>query len=315
MSKYRNRLPQLQGGVFLTDGGLETTLIFHNKIELPHFAAFDLLRDAGGRKALRQYYLPYIESARRNGCGFILDSVTWRSNPDWGTQLGYSKEALAAVNRDAIDLLLELRTEHETGDLPMVVSGAIGPRGDDYDPGQVMSVAVAEDYHSEQISVFADTKADMIGAFTMTNINEAIGIARAARRHGIPAMISFTLETDGRLPTGQKLKDAIEAVDEATENGPAYYMINCAHPTHFESALTGEDSWLSRLRGIRANASKRSHAKLNEAPDLDAGNPEELGVQYRQLRRRFPQLTVLGGCCGTDHRHIGAIGSVCCAVA
>ena len=315
MSTYRNRLPQLEDGVFLTDGGLETTLIFHNKIELPYFAAFDLLRDAAGRETLRQYYLPYIESARRNGCGFILDSATWRSNPDWGRQLGYSKDALAAVNRDGIELLLELRAEYQNSNFPMVVSGAIGPRGDGYDPGQVMSVAEAEDYHSEQIAVFADTEADMIGAFTMTNLNEAIGITRAAQRYGIPAMVSFTLETDGRLPTGQELKDAIDAVDEVTGNGPAYYMINCAHPTHFESVLTSEDRWLGRLRGIRANASTRSHAELNEAPDLDDGHPDELGAQYGQLRRRFPQITILGGCCGTDHRHIEAIGSACCAIA
>lgn len=315
MSTYRNGLPQLKKRAFLTDGGLETTLIFNHNIELPCFAAFDLLRDAAGRKTLKGYYLPYIAAARTGGFGFILDSVTWRANRDWGHKLGYSPAALAAVNREAIELLLELRSEHATADFPMVISGAVGPRGDGYVAAAIMSAEAAEDYHSEQIAVFAATEADMIGAFTLTNVNEAIGIARAARRLAIPAMISFTLETDGRLPTGQSLKSAIEEVDAATDRAPAYYMINCAHPSHFAATLDEGGAWLTRLRGVRANASRRSHAELDEAPDLDAGNPEELGAQYRELHDRFPQLTVLGGCCGTDHRHVAYIAASCRASA
>lgn len=310
MRKYDD-LPQLGRRLFLTDGGLETTLIFHKGIELPYFAAFDLMRDRAGRETLKRYYLPYIEAARRNGFGFVLDSATWRSSADWGTRLGYSKAALAAVNLDAIEVLLELRAEHETATLPMVVSGAVGPRGDGYDPGSVMSADEAEAYHGEQIGVFAETDADMIGGFTMTNINEAVGITRAAQKFKIPAMISFTLETDGRLPTGDCLATAIAAVDAATDSGPAYYMINCAHPTHFEAALAADGPWRDRLRGIRANASRRSHAELNEAADLDDGNPEELGEQYRALRRSYPQLSVLGGCCGTDDRHVSCISTAC----
>jgi homocysteine S-methyltransferase len=311
MSKYRSALPQLHDRVFLTDGGLETTLVFLKGIELPQFAAFDLLRTREGRTTLKEYFLPYIDTARRHGFGFILDSVTWRSNPDWGAKLGYSKEALAAANQDAIDLMAELRAEHETDEMPMVVSAIVGPRGDGYFPDQIMSAEGAEAYHSEQISTFADTEADMISALTMTNVNEAVGITRAAQRSGMPVMISFTVETDGRLPTGQTLQQAIEGVDNATGAGPAYYMINCAHPTHFQSTLESGGAWLQRLRGIRANASKRSHAELNEAPELDIGNPEELGLQYRELRNRFPQLQVLGGCCGTDDRHVACIGSAC----
>ena len=311
MRKSRRRLPQLDGRLFLADGGLETTLIFHNGLDLPHFAAFDLLRTQQGRDTLRDYYLPYIEVARENGFGFILDSPTWRANPDWGAKLGYSDDALAAVNRDAVTLIEELRDAYARPDFPMVVSGALGPRGDGYDPGQVMSADEAEAYHGAQIGVFAEAGTDMVAAFTMTNVNEAVGITRAAAKHGLPVAISFTLETDGRLPTGEDLRGAIEAVDAATESGPAYYMINCAHPTHFETTLAGGGAWLKRLRGLRANASKRSHEELNEAPDLDAGDPAELGRQYRDLVRRFPHLTVLGGCCGTDDRHVACIGSAC----
>ena len=311
MAKYRQRLPQLEGGLFLTDGGLETTLIFHKGIELPHFAAFDLLRTLDGREMLRDYHRPYIAAARANGYGFMLDAPTWRASADWGAKLGYSKEALAAINRDAISLMGELRNAYETTGMRMVVSGAIGPRGDGYVPGELMSARQAQDYHAEQIGVFADTDADMVTAFTLTNAAEAVGIARAAKAAGMPVAISFTLETDGMLPTGEALGAAIAAVDAASGAWPAYYMINCAHPTHFEGTLANGGAWLERLRGVRANASKRSHAELNEAPDLDAGDPAELGRQYGALLRRYPRITIVGGCCGTDDRHIACIGSAC----
>jgi homocysteine S-methyltransferase len=311
MAMYRKRLPQVDGGLFLTDGGLETTLIFHNGVDLPHFAAFDLLRTVPGREMLRDYHAPYITAAQANGYGFILDAPTWRASADWGTKLGYSREALAAVNRDAISLMCELRDACKTPGMPMVVSGTLGPRGDGYVPGELMSAAEAQDYHAEQIAVFADTDADMIGAFTLTNIAEAIGIACAAKAADMPAAISFTLETDGKLPTGDALGEAIAAVDAASGEWPAYYMINCAHPTHFEGTLAAGGAWLNRLRGVRANASRRSHAELNEAADLDAGDPAELGRQYRTLLQRYPGITVIGGCCGTDERHVACIGTTC----
>ncbi len=314
MAKYRRHLPQLDGGLFLTDGGIETTLIFHEGLDLPCFAAFDLLKDAEGTRALRRYYARHAAIARENGTGFILESPTWRANPDWAAKLGYSPAALDAANRKAIALMFELRAAHETERTPMVVSGCIGPRGDGYDPGAVMRPEEAEAYHARQIEVFAEAGVDLVTAITMTNTNEAIGVTRAAQAAGVPAVISFTVETDGRLPTGESLQQATEAVDRATGQGPAYYMINCAHPTHFTSALDG-GAWMERLRGIRANASKRSHAELDEAQDLDAGDPVELGADYAALRRRFPWINVLGGCCGTDHRHVEHICAACKAAA
>lgn len=260
---------------------------------------------------LEAYLEPYLAAAKMGGYGFILDSCTWRASPDWGTKLGYSPEALSMVNREAIDLLIETRNAHSSPTFPMVVSGAIGPRGDGYVASDLMTEAEAERYHDWQIAVFADTPADMVAAYTMTNIPEAIGIARAARRHSIPLMISFTLETDGHLPAGDTLAEAINRVDSETDATPAYYMINCAHPDHFTSVLEAGGDWLKRLRGLRANASRRSHAELNDAPDLDAGDPHELGQQYRELTGRYPQFTVLGGCCGTDDRHVASVGHAC----
>lgn len=311
MAKYRNALPQLLGQQFLTDGGIETTLIFHDGLDLPHLAAIDLMRTPEGRSRLREYFARYAQIALDAGAGFIFESPTWRASRDWADRIGYSRAQLADMTSQSIELMAELRTALETERSPMVLSGCVGPRGDGYVPGRTMSADEAEAYHAEQIAVFHATESDMVAAITMNYIEEAIGVARAAAAAGLPSAISFTLETDGRLPTGQTLKEAIEAVDADTDGAPAYFMINCAHPTHFADALTTGEAWTSRIRGLRANASKRSHAELDEAPDLDAGDPLELARDYRELIGRLSHLTVLGGCCGTDHRHVEAIARSC----
>ncbi len=311
MARFRHALPQLGGELFLTDGGIETTLIFHDGLDLPYFAAFDLLKDDAGRDALRRYFRSYTAIAKDQGMGIVLETPTWRASADWAGKLGYSKAALAEANRQSVALLEEMRDEHAAAAGPVVISGCVGPRGDGYDPADVMTADEAAGYHAEQIGTFAETRADMVTAITMTNVPEATGLTRAARDAGMPVVISFTVETDGRLPTGETLQHAIEAVDDATETGPAYYMINCAHPTHFEDALAAGETWVQRLRGLRANASTLSHAELDEAEELDEGNPQELGAQYRALKDRLPQMIVFGGCCGTDHRHIDAIGRAC----
>ena len=311
MAKYRHALPQLSDKLFLTDGGLETTLVFLEKMDLPYFAAFDLMASLEGRAKLRDYFRRYLVIALSSRAGFIFESPTWRASRDWAEKLGHSAPELADMNRASIELMAKLRAEYETSTTPMVLSGCVGPRGDGYKPELTMSVGEAERYHSEQIRVFAETEADMISAITMNYVEEAIGIVRAADAVGMPVAVSFTTETNGRLPTGETLKEAIVAVDLATSGAPAYFMINCAHPTHFAETLRSGEPWVKRIRGLRANASKRSHAELDSATDLDAGNPVELGKEYRALIRRHPHLTVLGGCCGTDNRHVEAIAHSC----
>jgi S-methylmethionine-dependent homocysteine/selenocysteine methylase len=311
MARYRDALPQTEGGLFLTDGGIETTLIFHDGLDLPDFAAFHLFKTAEGEAALGKYFRTYAEIARRYGAGLILESATWRASAHWGARLGYAPAALAEANRRAIRLLEEIRDEYEDERMRVVISGCVGPRGDGYVPGHTMSEREAEAYHAEQIGVFAGTGADMVAATTMNYVEEAIGIARAARRASMPAAISFTVETNGHLPTGQTLGAAIEQVDRETGASPAYYMINCAHPTHFEHVLMPGAPFTARIRGLRANASRMSHAELNEAPALDIGDPAELGSQYAALRGRLRHLNVMGGCCGTDHRHIDQIARAC----
>jgi S-methylmethionine-dependent homocysteine/selenocysteine methylase len=307
-SRHRQQLPQLDDRLFLTDGGIETSLIFHDGIDLPLFAAFPLLKDDEGTEALRRYYRPYAQLAADNGTGFVLETPTWRASPRWAKELGVSDDELDRLNRKAIGLMEELREEFESDDAPFVISGCIGPQDDGYSPQTKLSADEAQDYHSTQIDTFADTAADLVTAITMTYADEAIGVALAAKHAGIPAVISFTLETDGRLPNGQALAEAIDAVEAATDGYPAYYMINCAHPTHFEDVLDG-GAWLEKIRGLRANASTRSHEELDEAEDLDDGDPEDLGARYAALREKLPSLNVVGGCCGTDHRHVSEICS------
>lgn len=311
MAKYRNRLPQVQGGLFLSDGGLETSLIYHDGIDLPLFAAFPLLRTEEGRAALTRYFRDYFSVAKARGLGFILDTATWRSNPDWAVQLGVGPAELDALNREAVSFAIALREEFEREtDKPGVVNGVVGPRGDGYKIWHAMSAGEAQLYHALQIGSFKAAGADMISAMTMNYVEEALGIALAAKEAAMPAVISFTVETDGRLPSGMEIGEAINQMDDATGGSPIYYMINCAHPSHFDRALAENAAWLKRIHGVRANASTKSHAELDVATELDAGDPIDLGQRYRALKRSLPEMNVLGGCCGTDHRHIAAICEV-----
>lgn len=306
MTRYRSALPQLSNKSFLTDGGLETTMVFHEKIDLPCFAAFDLLSHAKGLETLMAYYESYASLAVQNNLGFILETVTWRAGPDWIAEIGYPADALEKICRDSVEILLPLRDRYDSAATPMVISGQLGPRGDGYDGARAMSADLACAYHARQIGALAATEADMVSALTLPYAEEAIGIARAAVEAGIPSVISFTVETDGRLPSGQPLSEAIIEVDEATDSAPAYYMINCAHTTHFEHVLE-DASWAKRIRATRANASCLSHAELDESPTLDEGDPAAFGREHRALVERFPHINILGGCCGTDLRHVRAL--------
>jgi S-methylmethionine-dependent homocysteine/selenocysteine methylase len=302
---FRQALPQTEGRTCITDGGMETVLLFRRGIDLPCFAAFPLLDTDAGRHELRAYFEPYAGLARERGIDLILDTPTWRASADWGERLGYDAGRLAETNRKGVRLIEQVRDDHSP--TPVVVCGAVGPRDDAYRPGTLMSADEAERYHSAQIETLAEAGADMISGLTLTYPEEAIGIVRAARRAGIPVAVSFTVETDGRLPGGTGLGDAVARVDAETDGGPAYFMVNCAHPTHFSGVLEQGGDWIGRVGGVRANASRQSHAELDEAEELDEGDPAELADQYRKLRALLPAATVVGGCCGTDHRHVAAI--------
>jgi homocysteine S-methyltransferase len=296
-------LPQMSGLPVVNDGGLETDLIYHHGVELPDFAAFPLVDDERGRDRLLHYYGEYVEVARRAGTGVQLDTPTWRASPDWGERLGYSVSELARVNREAVALIDRLR--NESGLDTFLVSGCLGPRGDGYVAGEVVDPDEAAAYHTPQIEAFAEAAADLVTVLTLTGTGEAVGIVRAARAAGIPVAVSFTVETDGRLPDGTSLPSAVSTVD--AEGGPDYFMVNCAHPSHIAPGLADDGEWRLRIRGLRANASTRSHAELDAATELDEGDPLELARAQDALRPRLPNLTLIGGCCGTDSRHVAAM--------
>jgi homocysteine S-methyltransferase len=296
-------LPQLDDVVFLTDSGLETDLVFSGGWDLPDFAAYPLLERDDGRAALRRYVDEHLEVARDAGLGIVVETPTWRASPDWGARLGHDLAALTAVNQRAAQLVDQAR--RDAGDVTVVVSGCLGPRGDGYVAGEQMTPAQAADYHRPQVEAFADSPVDLVSALTLTGVAEAVGVVEAARAAGLPVVVSFTVETDGRLPDGTPLGDAVRAVEDATGGAAAYFMVNCAHPDHLAPALDPGADWWPRLRGVRANASRMSHAELDDAPELDAGDPGELARQLADLRPLG--VTVLGGCCGTDVRHIRAL--------
>ena len=300
--------------VVVTDAGLETWLVFDCGIDLPAFAAYPLAATPEGRLLLAEYYGHYADIAKSIDAAVVLEAPTWRANPDWAATLGHDRATLADFISASVAAVDEARS-HWTGDRPFLIGGTVGPRGDGYRIDSMMDIDAAEDYHSFQVGCMAEAGVDVVTALTMGYVEEAAGISRAAKSCGLPVIVSFTLETDGRLPSGMSLADAIDATDLATDGYPTHYMINCAHPAHFEHVLDGSAPWTERVRGLRANASQLSHAELDEMVELDAGDPDDLAARYVGLRAALPALQVIGGCCGTDHRHIAAIAAAWTAAA
>jgi homocysteine S-methyltransferase len=308
MSRYRDNLPQLSGDLYLTDAGVETDLMFNHGIEIREFASHTLLPDAAGREALADYFRGFMSLANEYDAGYILDSQTWKAHMHWARDLGEDEVFLRNANEESIAFMIELRNEFSGNAKPIVLNADIGPQGDAYAPEAEVAAEQAEKYHSKQLGWLAATDVDMVTAMTFTQSDEAIGVVRAAKKVGLPAVVSFTVETDGNLPTGQPLGEAIQSVDEATDAAAAYFMVNCAHPDHFFHLL-GDSDWAHRIRGVRCNASRLSHAELDECEELDDGDPVELGEQYRLLYAKMPWLNIFGGCCGSDLRHLTQIAA------
>ena len=300
------RLPQ-----FITDGGIETHIIFNMGVELPHFSAFPLNDSAVGREVIRSYYRDYLPVAKAAGRSFLFATDSWRASPDWADRLGYDRALLKQNNATSVALCVEVAAEFAAAGVASDIAGVIGPRRDAWQHDASMTVAEAFDYHSPQVEAFAGTAATSLHAYTLTNTPEAIGIARAAEQAGLPIVLSFTVETDGALPGGKPLGVAIAEVDEATGGYPVYYMINCAHPRHFARELRRGVSCVDRVGGLRANASAKSHAELDASPEIDIGDIAELAEDHSELLPSLPNLQLIGGCCGTDHRHIAAICARC----
>ena len=289
---------------WVTDGGLETDLIFHRGLDLPDFASFPLLDEEEGRAVLTDYYRAYADVAARAGAGLLLETPTWRANTDWGARLGYDAEALRRVNRDAVTFLRALAGDADVRHVRVV--GVLGPRGDGYLAGDLDADRYA-DYHRPQLAAFAEAGADLATAYTLTTVAEATGIVRAAQSVGLPVGISYTVETDGRLPDGTPLGEAIELLDAATAAGAAHLLVNCAHPDHVTPGLDPAAPWAGRIAGLRVNSSRLSHAELDEAEELDEGDLPDLTARTRALAEALSAVSIVGGCCGTDSRHVAAL--------
>ena len=296
----------------MTDGGLETDLIFHQGVDLPMFAAFPLLSDPRGRSLLASYYSGYADVARAAGAGLLLETPTWRASPDWVAALGGSLADVLRVNLEGILFLAglaeNLGASGRVDRSRTTVVGVIGPRGDGYVPGASASADEYGAYHAVQVSAFAEGGAGQVTAYTLTTVAEAVGVVQAARDHDLDVTVSFTVETDGRLPDGTSLDVAVATL--WSEAAPDGVLVNCAHPGHVAAALDHGDSWTEKVTGLRVNASRQSHAQLDEAEELDEGDVTDLVLEHRRLEERLPRLEVVGGCCGTDVRHVGALWGV-----
>lgn len=299
-------LPQLSGRVFLTDAGLETDLIFNHGVEIRGFAAHTLLPVAADREKMAEYFRGYLRLARELGTGYVLDAPTWKAHPHWAAELGEDEATQRRANHEAIAFIAGLRDEFRVAAGPILLNAVVGPRGDAYAPDATISAEQAEAYHATQLGWLAETEVDMVTALTHTQGDEAAGFSCAAKAAGLPHVISFTVETDGRLPTGETLAEAIGKVDAASDGAVAYFMVNCAHPDHFAGELA-DAPWARRIRGLRCNASRKSHAELDASETLDDGDPDELARQYTDIKARLPWLNVFGACCGADLRHVTAI--------
>jgi S-methylmethionine-dependent homocysteine/selenocysteine methylase len=299
--------PRLENKFYLTEGGTETDVLYKWGFELPEFAMFPLLDDPKADQVIRDIYRRYFDVAEKHDTGMLIVGHDYRASPDWGAKLGYTPEGLADMERRTIGFLDSIRREYEDRVSDVYIAGGVGPRGDAYGTGGGITEAEAEDYHSVQLTTLKSTPADMAIALTINNIAEAVGIVRAAESIDIPIGISLTLTTEGRLGSGPTLRDAIETIEEKTNGAAAWFGTNCSHPLEFASALADDGPWRDRLRYVRPNAAKMDKVALCKLGHLEDGDPVELGEQMGGVARRFPRADILGGCCGTDERHLGEI--------
>jgi len=299
--------PRLDGKFYLTEGGAETEILYKWGFELPEFAMFPLLDNSEADAVIRGMYRRYFDVAEAHDTGLLILGHDYRASPDWGAKLGYTPEALVEMQHRTIQFLTDMRTEYEGRVTDVYVGGCIGPRGDAYGTGGDITESEAEDYHSVQLTTLKETDADMAVAVTLNNIPEAVGIVRAAAAIGFPVGISLTLTTQGRLRSGPSLREAVESIEEATGGTAAWFGTNCAHPLEFEPAIADSGAWTERLRYIRPNAVKMEQVALCKLGHLEDGDPVELGEQMGDVARRFPRADILGGCCGTDERHLAEI--------
>jgi S-methylmethionine-dependent homocysteine/selenocysteine methylase len=306
LAEQRPFPPQKEGRFYLSEGGTETEILYKYGFELPQFATFPLLDNPEAVSKMQGMYRNYLDVVAKHGMCALIGGLDYRASPDWAELLGYSPEALSEANHKSINFLREVADEY-LSDIPeILIQGLIGPRGDAYERNRSITENEAEDYHSVQLTTLKEADVDLALAITFNNVPESIGVARAAKKIGVPLAISLTLDSTSKLNSGPSLAEAITQIDDETDLAPEFYLINCSHPLEYEPAIESGD-WINRIRGVRPNASKLEKIALCKIGHLEDGDPIELGEQCGDLARRYPHMDIWGGCCGTWDTHLDQI--------
>lgn len=305
--KLSNGFPvQTAGHYYMCEGGTETEVMYKHGFSFPHFAVFELLKDTKAVAALKRMYQDYFEVVAKHNMSALVGGLDYRASPDWGALLGYSAEGLADINHQSIEFLRNIAVDYSNNIENILIQGLIGPRGDAYETNHSITEAEAQDYHSVQLQTLKSANVDLATAMTFNNVPESIGVARAAVEADVPLCISLSLDGSSNLNSGPSLAEAITTIDAATDSSVAFFMINCVHPLEYEPALADEQ-WITRIRGVRPNASVMDKLSLCTIGHLEAGNPTELGKQMGDLMQRYPHMDICGGCCGTWDTHLDQI--------
>ena len=298
---------QVSGLIYLTEGGQETEVMYRHGFDLPEFAMFPLLDQPDAVEVVRAMYSAVLDTAERHGCAVLLGGLDYRASPDWAGLIGYDPTALAAMQTRAIEFLREVSDPYRDRLPDVRIAGIVGPRGDAYQVNPTITADESEEYHSVQLATLAASGVDLVEAMTFNNVDEAVGLARAASSAGLPLSVSFVLDSDHNLNGGPSLKEAIESVDAAAgSDRPAFYGINCSHPFEFMPAIESGE-WFKRIRCLRPNAAAADKISLCTLGHLEEGDPVELGSLMGQLAADYPHIDIWGGCCGTWDKHLDHI--------
>ncbi|MBW2409401.1 MAG: homocysteine S-methyltransferase family protein [Deltaproteobacteria bacterium] len=291
--------------VILTEGAVIERLRRDPAVELdPYIANAGLIYDQAGKQAMTRIYRQYIDIASRYRLPMIVSAPTWRASSERINKSAYSgRETMV---KDCADFINRIRQDVSQSADCIYIAGLIACRGDSYEPREALTADKAEAYHRLQAQELAHAGVDFILAATLPAVSEALGIAAALSQCAIPYSLSFVIRSDGRVLDGTPLQAAIEKIDAAVNPGPLFYQINCVHPAIFRKAIEQSEPGFDRLLGLQANTSEKSPEELDGLGYLDTSEPEEFAESMLALHTHFG-LKIIGGCCGTDHRHIEEI--------
>lgn len=299
------------GTPIITDGGIETRIMFETNLSMdPELQVAALVPDPDGAAALRSIYESYIKAAGEFGLPIVIGTPTFRASLNFARRAGHGgEESVRELNVGAVRLLRQLREDSDHR--PIFIAGVIGPSGDAYTPGDALGAPEAAAYHRLQTEVLAEEGVEFLFAPTFPAVDEALGVAMAMGRSGLPYVVSFVLDTAGRVLDGTPLTAAIERIDNEALPPPLYYSISCVYPDvaarALEDAARDSKTLVGRIAELKANGSPLGTDELVRLDHIEATPPEPFAELLWSLHESHPVLRVIGGCCGTDDRHIRAL--------